>query len=98
MRAIALDPEYTARRVFATGGLACQLVINSRGWFGSKDSVIHSGEGPVQTIHAGPLRANDLGVKVYDAQLAARVIHRTAAGAPPPSSFDAIYDGSRRLS
>ena len=37
VRAIALDPEYTARRVFATGGLACQLVVNSRGWFGSKD-------------------------------------------------------------
>jgi WD40 repeat protein len=44
VRAIALDPDYSARRVFATGGLACQLVINSRGWFGSKDNVVHSGE------------------------------------------------------
>ena len=91
VRAIALDPEYAARRNFATGGLAEQLVINSRGWFGSKDNVVHAGEGPVQAIAmAGPMLAwaNDLGVKVYDAQHAKRVsyIERTP-GAPPPQLF-----------
>ena len=91
VRAIALDPDYSARRVLATGGLACQLVINSRGWFGSKDNVVHSGEGPVQAISiAGPMLAwaNDLGVKVYDAQHAKRIsyIERTP-GSPDPALF-----------
>ena len=91
VRAIALDPDYAARRTFATGGLADQLVINSRGWFGSKDSVVHSGEGAVQTIRmAGHMLAwaNDLGVKVYDAQHAKRVsyIERTP-GSPPAHIF-----------
>lgn len=91
VHAIALDPDYAARRTFATGGLADQLVINSRGWFGSKDSVVHSGEGPIQTIRiAGHMLAwaNDHGVKVYDAQHAKRVsyIARTP-GSPPPRLF-----------
>ena len=91
VRAIALDPDYAARRVFATGGLACQLVVNSRGWFGSKDNPIHSGEGPIQALRiCGPMLAwaNDLGVKVYDAQHAKRVsyIERTP-GSPPPHLF-----------
>ena len=91
VRAIALDSEYAARRVFATGGLEGQLIINSRGWFGSKDNVVHAGEGPVQAIAmSGPMLAwaNDQGVKVYDAQHAKRVsyIERTP-GAPPPAFF-----------
>jgi WD40 repeat protein len=34
--AIALDPEYPTRRVFATGGLTGQLVLNAKGWLGVK--------------------------------------------------------------
>ncbi|BBN13096.1 vacuolar protein sorting-associated protein 41 [Marchantia polymorpha subsp. ruderalis] len=71
MKAVALDPDYSrkASKQFAAGGLAGQLMFNSKGWFGSRDQVLHSGEGPV---HAVKWRtsliawANDLGVKVYD--------------------------------
>ena len=76
--AIALDPEYPTRRVFATGGLTGQLVLNAKGWFGAKDSTLHAGEGPVRAIDIAPngsliAWANDLGVKVYDAQHNKRV-------------------------
>ena len=76
--AISLDPEYPTRRVFATGGLTGQLVLNAKGWFGAKDSTLHAGEGPVRAIDIAPngsliAWANDLGVKVYDAQHNKRV-------------------------
>ena len=48
--AIALDGEYSVRRVFTTGGLAGQLVLNTKGWFGAKDAIIHAGEGPVRLL------------------------------------------------
>ena len=53
---------------FATGGLAGQLVINSKGWFGAKDVVVHSGEGPVMALSCvGPMLAwqNDLGEREW---------------------------------
>ncbi|KAG6679004.1 hypothetical protein I3842_14G108900 [Carya illinoinensis] len=71
MKAIALDPDYvrkTSRR-FVAGGLAGHLYYNTKKWFGYRDQVLHSGEGP---IHAVKWRtsliawANDAGVKVYD--------------------------------
>ena len=58
VNAIALDSEYATCRIFAAGGLACQLVICSRGWLGYKYAVVHSGEGPVTSIRiAGPMLA-----------------------------------------
>ncbi|KAG2670900.1 hypothetical protein I3760_14G108100 [Carya illinoinensis] len=71
MKTIALDPDYvrkTSRR-FVAGGLAGHLYYNTKKWFGYRDQVLHSGEGP---IHAVKWRtsliawANDAGVKVYD--------------------------------
>ena len=89
--AISFDPDYATKRVFATGGMAGQLVVNSRGWFGSKDVVVHSGEGPITVLAcAGPTLAwaNDLGVKVYDALQSKRVsfVERPAS-APVGSRF-----------
>lgn len=69
---IAFDAEYAGKRIFATGGVAGQLVINSKGWFGCKDHVVHSGEGPVRELACiGPMLAwqNDLGVKVVHGTL-----------------------------
>ena len=89
--ALAFDPDYATKRVFATGGLAGQLIVNSKGWFGAKDVVVHSGEGAVQTIACcGPMLAwaNELGVKVYDAQHAKRVSYvERPSGAPGSSAF-----------
>ncbi|KAL2623253.1 hypothetical protein R1flu_003458 [Riccia fluitans] len=71
MKAVALDPDYSRKssKQFAAGGLAGQLLFNTKGWFGNADQVLHSGEGPV---HAVKWRttviawANDMGVKLYD--------------------------------
>ncbi|XP_024534538.1 vacuolar protein sorting-associated protein 41 homolog [Selaginella moellendorffii] len=69
MKAVALDPDYCKTNRFAGGGLAGHLILNSKGWFGPKDQVLHSGEGP---IHAVKWRtsliawANDEGVKLFD--------------------------------
>ncbi|GMJ10786.1 VACUOLAR PROTEIN SORTING 41, vacuolar protein sorting 41, ZIGZAG SUPPRESSOR 2 [Hibiscus trionum] len=72
LKAVALDPDYARKscRRFVTGGLAGHLNFNTKKWFGYKDQVLHSGEGP---IHAVKWRtsliawANDMGIKVYDA-------------------------------
>ncbi|KAK1272690.1 hypothetical protein QJS04_geneDACA019150 [Acorus gramineus] len=71
MKAISVDPEYSqnASRRFIAGGLAGNLLLNTKKWLGYRDQVLHSGEGP---IHAVKWRtsfvawANDAGVKVYD--------------------------------
>lgn len=71
VKTVALDPQYRAKksRQFVSGGLAGQLVLNTKGWLGNKDYALHSGEG---TIHAarwtGSLIAwaNDIGVRIYD--------------------------------
>eukprot|EP00965_Chrysotila_dentata_P220190 6191622-Pleurochrysis_carterae.AAC.7 len=67
--AIALDPDYATSRTFATGGLAGQLILSSRGWFGTRDTILHAGEGPIRAISCCSAMlawANDVGVKVYD--------------------------------
>jgi hypothetical protein len=41
MKAVALDPDYARKssRRFAAGGLAGQLLLNTKGWFGNRDQV-----------------------------------------------------------
>ncbi|MCO5579749.1 hypothetical protein L7F22_033609 [Adiantum nelumboides] len=71
MKAVALDPDYEQKstRRFVAGGLAGQLVLHGKAWFGNREQILHSQEGP---IHAIKWRtsliawANDVGVKVYD--------------------------------
>ena len=44
---------------------------NVQGWLGSRDTILHAGEGPVQAVQwAGSLVAwaNNVGVKVHAAQ------------------------------
>lgn len=55
-----------------------------QGWLGSKDTILHSGEGTIQDIKwSGNLIAwaNDLGVKVYD-----RTVHQRIAYVERPKS------------
>ena len=50
----------------------------TQGWLGSKDTILHSGEGPIQDIKwSGNLIAwaNDLGVKVYDTTVHQRMAY-----------------------
>lgn len=42
MKSVALDPDYSKKSTiqFAAGGLAGQLIFNTKGWLGSRDQVI----------------------------------------------------------
>lgn len=54
-------------RVFATGGIAGQLIVNRKGWIIQKEVIVHEGEGPIDCIRwSGNVLAwaNDWGVKV----------------------------------
>lgn len=49
MRTVALEPQFAKKssRAFVCGGLAGSLVLHEKGWLGHKETVLHSGEGPV---------------------------------------------------
>ncbi|KAF8885807.1 hypothetical protein BD779DRAFT_1532495 [Infundibulicybe gibba] len=69
--AVALEPNFAKRgtRGFVCGGLAGTLILREKGWLGHKDTILHSGEGPIWQVRwRGRLIAwaNDLGVKIYD--------------------------------
>eukprot|EP01119_Soliformovum_irregulare_P019120 TRINITY_DN5998_c0_g1_i1.p1 TRINITY_DN5998_c0_g1~~TRINITY_DN5998_c0_g1_i1.p1 ORF type:complete len:882 (+),score=254.78 TRINITY_DN5998_c0_g1_i1:60-2705(+) len=90
---VALDPLFSrkATRSFAEGGRAGQLVINSKGWFGRKDNVLHSGEGPIHSIKwKGSLIAwaNDIGVKIFDCDRGQRITYiDRPKGSPRPDLY-----------
>lgn len=71
MRAIALEPSFGRRttRSFVCGGMAGQLVLREKSWFGHRETILHEGEGP---IWATKWKSNiiawvtDRGVRLYD--------------------------------
>lgn len=78
MKAISLEPGFGKRgtRAFVCGGMAGKLVMHEKSWLGHKETVLHSGEGPIwQTSWRGTLIAwaNDAGVKLYDTASAQRI-------------------------
>ncbi|KAF9498914.1 vacuolar assembling protein VPS41 [Pleurotus eryngii] len=78
MRTIALEPNFSksSYRSFVCGGLAGTLVLHEKGWLGHKETVLHSGEGPIGQVRwRGRLIAwaNDLGVKIYDTMSQTRI-------------------------
>jgi WD40 repeat protein len=67
--ALAMHPQYKATRQHVCGGKAGALTLNSKGWFSSKDTLLHQGEGSITAIAwQGNFIAwaNSLGVKVVD--------------------------------
>jgi hypothetical protein len=69
VQSVAMHPDYRSTPSLASGGLAQQFIVNSKGWFGFKDTVLHAGEGPIHAVRwKGTLIAwaNDVGVKLYD--------------------------------
>lgn len=93
LQSVALDPGYSQKtsRQFAAGGLAGQLVLNSKGWLGDRNHVLHSGEGTVHSVRwMGTFIAwaNDVGVKVYNAATHQRVTYiDRPKGLPRPELF-----------
>lgn len=92
-QSVALDPGYSQKtsRQFAAGGLAGQLVLNSKGWLGDRNHVLHSGEGTVHAVRwMGTFIAwaNDVGVKVYNSATHQRVTYiDRPKGLPRPELF-----------
>lgn len=88
IKAVALEPHYARSnaRQFVSGGMAGQLILNEKGWFGNRDVVLHSGEGPIYAIKwCGNLIAwsNDLGVKIYDTTTEQRITFIDRPGSSP---------------
>ncbi|KAJ1927354.1 Vacuolar protein sorting-associated protein 41 [Tieghemiomyces parasiticus] len=80
MKCVALHPNYLHEpaRPFVAGGLAGDLVLSERGWFGQKDTLLHSGEGPVYNVQwQGTFIAwaCDTGVRIYDTKTQRRITH-----------------------
>eukprot|EP00004_Rigifila_ramosa_P019763 TRINITY_DN5059_c2_g1_i4.p1 TRINITY_DN5059_c2_g1~~TRINITY_DN5059_c2_g1_i4.p1 ORF type:complete len:836 (-),score=199.40 TRINITY_DN5059_c2_g1_i4:379-2589(-) len=79
VKSVALDPRFAKKkdgRAFCSGGLAGKLLLNTKGWFRTQETVLHAGEGTVHVIQwRGVLIAwaNDLGVKIYDTQTQQRI-------------------------
>ncbi|TCD63875.1 Vacuolar protein sorting-associated protein 41 [Steccherinum ochraceum] len=79
MRTVALEPNFAKRssRAFICGGMAGNLVLHEKGWLGHKETLLHSGEGPIWQVRwRGRLIAwaNDMGVKIYDTTSQMRII------------------------
>ncbi|KAF9186758.1 Vacuolar protein sorting-associated protein 41 [Haplosporangium sp. Z 767] len=88
VKAVALEPHYARSnaRQFVSGGMAGQLILNEKGWFGNRDVVLHSGEGPIYAIKwCGNFIAwsNDLGVKIYDTSTEQRITFIDRPGSSP---------------
>lgn len=51
MRTVVLEPNFAKRstRAFVCGGMAGNLTMYEKGWLGYKETVLHSGEGPIWT-------------------------------------------------
>jgi hypothetical protein len=52
MRTVAIEPNFAKRssKALVYGGLAGTLVLNEKGWLGHKETVLHSGEGPIWQV------------------------------------------------
>ncbi|KAF8338443.1 vacuolar assembling protein VPS41 [Amanita rubescens] len=73
MRSVAMEPNFGKRgaRAFVCGGLSGKLVLRERGWIGHKETVLHSGDGPIWQVRWRSkfiAWADDYGVKIYDTQ------------------------------
>ncbi|KAI0685116.1 vacuolar assembling protein VPS41 [Cerioporus squamosus] len=78
VRTVALEPNFakSSTRSLISGGMAGNLVLHEKGWLGYKETVLHSGEGPIWQVRWRDnlvAWANDLGVKIYDTHSQSRI-------------------------
>ncbi|KAG2130198.1 uncharacterized protein EDB93DRAFT_1095067 [Suillus bovinus] len=79
IRTVALEPNFAKKstRSFVCGGMAGTLVLREKGWLGHKETILHSGEGPVWHVRWRERLiawANDSqGVRIYDTQSQMRI-------------------------
>jgi len=89
---VALHPQYSKkRRTFCCGGRENQFLVNTQRFYGTKDNVLHQGEGPIHAVQwRGHLIAwaNDCGVKIYDYETTERISYiARSRGSPPPEKY-----------
>jgi len=92
MLSVALHPQYSKkRRIFCCGGRGDQFLVNTQRFYGTKDNVLHQGEGPIHAVQwRGHLIAwaNDFGVKIYDYDTTERISYiGRSRGSPPPEKY-----------
>ncbi|KAJ2966671.1 hypothetical protein NUW54_g13739 [Trametes sanguinea] len=78
VRTVALEPNFakSSTRSLVSGGMAGNLVLHEKGWLGYKETILHSGEGPIWQVRWRDnliAWANDLGVKIYDTHSQIRI-------------------------
>ncbi|EIW51779.1 vacuolar protein sorting-associated protein 41 [Trametes versicolor FP-101664 SS1] len=78
LRTVALEPNFakSSTRSVISGGMAGNLTLHEKGWLGYKETVLHSGEGPIWQVRWRDnlvAWANELGVKIYDTQSQSRI-------------------------
>ncbi|KAK4049400.1 Vacuolar protein sorting-associated protein 41 [Microbotryomycetes sp. JL201] len=88
MKCVSLDPHFGKRNTMqlVSGGMAGKLIMHEKGWLGHKETVLHSGEGPIwATAWSGTLIAwaNDAGVRIYDTTSARRITYISRAEDSP---------------
>ncbi len=52
VRTVALEPNFakSSTRSLISGGMAGNLVLHEKGWLGYKETILHSGEGPIWQV------------------------------------------------
>ncbi|KAI8982914.1 vacuolar protein sorting-associated protein 41 [Trametes punicea] len=78
VRTVALEPNFakSSTRSVVSGGMAGNLVLHEKGWLGYKETILHTGEGPIWQVRWREnliAWANDLGVKIYDTHTQTRI-------------------------
>ncbi|KAJ3188513.1 Vacuolar protein sorting-associated protein 41 [Irineochytrium annulatum] len=91
MKSIALEPDYSRKttRQFACGGTAEELLLCGKGWFASRDVVLHSGEGPVYSVKW----RKDYIAWANEADNLAPISLSPSRFPPAPSDFPIIFQG-----
>ncbi|KAI9294881.1 hypothetical protein K502DRAFT_316454 [Neoconidiobolus thromboides FSU 785] len=78
MKAVALSPDFgtNSQQRIISGGLAGQLIMNTKGWLGYTDQILQSDDGPILEIQWKGnyiAWASDSGVKIYNSQTNQRI-------------------------
>lgn len=52
LRTVALEPNFakSSTRSVISGGMAGNLTLHEKGWLGYKETILHSGEGPIWQV------------------------------------------------
>lgn len=72
MMTVVMEPlfhKHSNKRQFISGGLAGNLTLHEKGWLGNKETILHSGEGPIRSAEwKNNLVAwsNDTGIRIID--------------------------------